>query len=229
MGMIQSRRLRAAWCRIPKWIRITVAAVAPLVGVLGLAGCATTIHPPRSLADPVTVYLVDYGAHGSLLLPDEESGVIEYAYGDWLYFAEGRRSVWSAMRALCVLSRGTLGRRTLPTVRGDKVQARFYWVDGVYPFSVEKSRAIQLRERLEAEFRRNETTRLFSPLHGLTFVHHEEHYTALNNCNVVLARWIRDLGCETRGPSLFSRWKVKQPADSGRKITARDSGRDEPL
>jgi hypothetical protein len=215
MRVQRSHRLRDRWHRIPKWARVVCATVLPLLSVLYLAGCATTIHPPRTVNDPVTVYLVDYGFHACLLLPDqEETGVIEYAYGDWRYYAEGQKSLWSGIRAMCVLSRGTLGRRHLPEVRGEEVYAYFSWVDTVHSFHVERARADLMRRRLEAEFRRNESTRLFSPKHGMTFVHHEEHYSALNNCNVVLARWIRELGCETRGPSLFSSWKVYLPAGS---------------
>jgi hypothetical protein len=50
-------------------------------------GCTTTIVPPRAPADPVSVYVTDYGRHSSILLPDPRGHLTEYAFGDWNWFA----------------------------------------------------------------------------------------------------------------------------------------------
>ena len=55
--------------------RAVVRLLLPLLFLS--AGCAQRIRPPRDLADPVRVYVADYGYHSSLLLPSDTEG--EYA------------------------------------------------------------------------------------------------------------------------------------------------------
>jgi len=50
-------------------------------------GCTSTVIPPKRVTDPAAVFLTDYGRHSSLLLPDREGRLVEYAFGDWDWFA----------------------------------------------------------------------------------------------------------------------------------------------
>jgi hypothetical protein len=132
---------------------------APALLLLALSsfagGCSQTIRPPRHLADPVTVYVADYGYHSSLLLPgDTEGEYVEYAFGDWSYMALGRYGVCGVLSAVFVSPQAALGRRTLPVVEdavaGD-VPARPGRITG---FSVERARVGRLSRNLDGSWTR---------------------------------------------------------------------------
>ena len=58
-----------------------------LLAGLGLGACQQTIEPPKRVSDPVNVFVVDYGRHASLALPKEGTGLVEWSWGDWNWFA----------------------------------------------------------------------------------------------------------------------------------------------
>jgi len=43
----------------------------------------------------------------------------------------------------------------------------------------------------------------------MDFVPHPHNYTYFHNSNHVTAGWLRELGCDVRGPAVDSRWEVK--------------------
>ena len=168
------------------------------VGLSCIAGCATTILPPADVKDPVVVVLVDYGKHASLVLP-APGGSAEYAYGHWGYFALNENDLCTGMFALCCYSQGTLGRRRFGVVPGrTELQGRIPCEEMV-ELKVERSRAEQLRTKLDARWDLHEDTRVANALNGLTFVKDDEDYICWNNCNHVVLRWLEELGCETSG------------------------------
>ena len=65
-----------------------------------------------------------------------------------------------------------------------------------------------LLNRLKREFERQAGDAIFNPLPALWFVHSTEHYSWLNNCNQMTARWLRSLGCEIHGPAILSRFTI---------------------
>ncbi|HCF27732.1 MAG TPA: hypothetical protein DEV81_11175 [Cyanobacteria bacterium UBA11049] len=76
----------------------------------------TVIVPPANPTNSVTAYVIDQGYHSSLLLPDRESGYIQYAYGDWNYFALNQQGWSDAAAALLIPTQGTLGRRKFSNI-----------------------------------------------------------------------------------------------------------------
>src|SRR5687768_7285716 len=91
-----------------------MARWAMVFAVLGsAAGCATTIRPPADPKDPVSVALIDYGYHASLALPAGPGTSVEYAYGEWEWFARNNDAWYRVFPALCWPTRGALGRRAL--------------------------------------------------------------------------------------------------------------------
>jgi hypothetical protein len=176
-----------------------------------LAGCANVILPPPDPPDPVPVVLVDYGYHSSLLLPHPDGGSWEYAYGEWNWFARNRDAWYNAFPALCWPTTGALGRRRLDVpARRDAVRGVLRAED-VLEFRVARSRAEALARSLDDRWEQARATSVHNPENGLTFVHDPQPYWCLLNCNHVMVRWLRDLGCGVWGAGCFSVFRVEGP------------------
>src|SRR5262245_23066644 len=89
--------------------------IACFITVLHAVGCSATIVPPADPVNPVPVAITDYGRHASLVLPDESGrGSVEYAFGDWNWFAAGKNTPCDAAGALFASGQATLGRNIFP-------------------------------------------------------------------------------------------------------------------
>lgn len=137
-----------------------------------------------------------------------------YAYGDWRWYARGRKSSGAAVSALFRSTPAALGRQDLGGPQGLATvrEAVFVPIDTVHPVVVERERAAALAERLEELFRLRSESLTPNPENGLVFVRHPVPYTLLHSSNRVTAGWLRELGCEVRGRALLSRWRVAPPS-----------------
>ena len=203
MGM---RRVHGASVR-----RLTLVVIFCTV-----AGCANRVVPPEHVADPVAVYIVDYGRHSSLLLPSGQGRVSEFAYGDWEWFASNSTAWTHAIKALFFSAGATIGRRELDESRGGMAgllsrvgAARLVRI------SVERSRAEALREKLKRRWDRGRETMVYNPLAELFLVRDAESYALWHNCNHETARWLRELGCSVWGLNATSDFVVKGAAAAG--------------
>lgn len=179
-------------------MRLLVAAAL----AASTAGCVTTIRPPSNPADPVDVALIDYGHHASLALPSGDRAV-EYAYGEWEWFALNNDAWYRVFPALFWPTQGALGRRSLPfPPRGP--------AEEILLFRVGRAEADALLARLNARFASRPETPVPNPLVGLTFVPDDVDYCATSNCNSVLAAWLRELGCEVSRPSCFASFRLAE-------------------
>lgn len=174
------------------------------------AGCTTTIRPPAAPKDPVVVVLVDYGHHSSLILPASGGGWVEFAFGEWDYFALNKTDLCTGMIALCCPNQGTLGRRAHAKGDAAELLSRVR-AEGLFPLTVSRERVDGLRCRLEERYHRHLETSIYSPVHDLTFVKDDETYICWNNCNHVVAAWLEELGCEVSGWACFSDFQVEPP------------------
>jgi hypothetical protein len=168
--------------------------------ILLLAGCATAVIPPAHPTDPLTVYLTDYGRHSSVLLPTGSGQYVEYAYGDWEFFARGDTKWWVALRAVLDSPKATLGRRFVTSVKRESLPG----CDRLMEFHASRPRVEALVENLDYRFRRGSATPLHSTYSGLDHVPDSVHYWALHNCNHETADWLIALGCEIRGSAIWS-------------------------
>lgn len=182
---------------------------AALIALL-VSGCVTVIRPPVSPEDPVLLVLVDYGYHSSLVLPLREGGSVEYAYGEWNWFALNKDSWYHAIPTLCWPTQGALGRRRLAAAPGRSALRGLVSGEEMLEFRVARSRAEALVADLDELFRRYLDTQVYNPVNDLTFVHGEDDYWCLSNCNHILARWLRELGCDVAGSALFSSWRLSR-------------------
>lgn len=175
-----------------------------------LAGCATTVHPPATPAEPVEVYLLDHGRTSSVVLPVDDDALVRYAYGDWRWYALGETSPARAVAALFWPTRGALGRESIagPPSEAAVRAGVGAEIDALHPLRVGRAGVAALAARLDAMFERRLDTLVVRETSGLAFVHHPVPYTALHSSNRVVAGWLRELGCRVRGPALLSRWRV---------------------
>ena len=181
---------------------IVAAQVLPLV-------IPTTVVPPTRPADPATVFLVDFGRTPSLVLTVGDNRMVAYAYGDWAYYALRKQGAIDSVAALLWPTQGALGRKemtgpaTADTIRrgiGAEIQQ-------LYEFEVEQQALERLQARLDRLHHDQASTATHS--YGMTFVHHPEPYTYWSNSNHTTADWLKDLGCEIRGPAFSSWWRVR--------------------
>jgi hypothetical protein len=181
-----------------------------LVG-LSLAGCTTTIIAPVNPENPTPVFLIDHGQHASLVLPYDDHRLVEYAYGEWNWFAKNRTDSPNTIPALLLPTRGAFGRRTLQGAEdvGDLQAA--YPDKIIEPIDVPMARMLALLDELEARFAENADTAVLKPEKDLTIVEDDTSYHIFHNCNHVTAGWLRDLGCEVKGPKLLANYRIVRP------------------
>lgn len=168
--------------------------------------------PPSPSDHPGAVFVSDYGRHARLALQLDDQWLIEYAFGDWDYYAMEQRNPWRGAVALLVPTQSTLARRFLPlttdedrfnAMAGPRRTARLW---------VEREALAELVARLDQSYRQQLPTETHLPDLGLTFVQHDRRYHLLHNSNHRVAAWLRALGCEVEGSPLLSNFEVNRDA-----------------
>ncbi len=176
-----------------------------------MPSCATTIVPPADPPDPVEVLLVDHGKHASLVMPRRDGSRVQYAYGDWNYFALNKTGLGNALAAALWPTRGALGRHELPHEQYSGDPGKHYAAEKIMRIMVSRKKVDALLAELDSIYDANIDSKVHNDWLQLDLVHAPEKYTALNNSNGVTARWLEQLGCRVSGSRLFSSWSVKEP------------------
>ena len=194
--------------------RIALFLVAVLTCVFLIwVSSPTVIVPPANPTNSVTVYVVDHGYHSRLVLPDRESGYIQYAYGDWNYFALNQQSWSDAAAALLIPTQGTFGRRKFSNIDNIRRIVDPNRDKTILNFEVAGAKAAQLLKALNERFNRNINTRVENPLNGLSFVQDDQDYSLFHNSNHELVAWLKDLDCEVTGFVMLPNFQVKSSED----------------
>ena len=182
-----------------------------LVAGPGLGGCQHVFKPPVALSDPVGVFVVDYGSHASLALPEEDSSLIEWSWGDWNWYALERTGAVEGLQALFTSPRSTLSRRELAPAEDAEELTTRVGAEKVLALNVERERARALQRHLEARWlrRREHAVRHRS---GRIFVPDDAPYSLSNNSVHELARWLRALGAEVSGSGVTANFKLREPS-----------------
>ncbi len=188
-----------------------VLSVALLAGVILMPSCATTIVPPADPPDPVEILLVDHGKHASLVMPRRDGTRVQYAYGDWDYFALNKTGLGGTLAAALWPTRGALGRHELPKEQYSGDPSKHYAAEKIVAIMVAREKVDALLAELDGVYEANIDSKVHNDSLQLDLVHAPERYTALNNSNGVAARWLERLGCKVSGSRLFSSWNVKEP------------------
>lgn len=181
-----------------------------LLALLALAaGCSTRIIPPLAPANPVPVYVTDYGRHSSVVIPTGDGCVMEYTYGDWDFFALGHGGWMNAARALTASRSACLGRRSVPLPPDGGDLAETLGCEHLLKFTVAQADVWALVTSLDARYREQIGTLIYSYQQDLFFVKDTERYALFHNCNHETAEWLRMLGCEVRGSAMTSKFTLK--------------------
>jgi len=182
------------------------------------AACTTTVTPPPSPRFPVTVYVADYGKHASLLVPRPGGELVEFAYGEWNWFALGKKSMWRTPVVLFWPTAAALGRRSLP---GDLTPDELILHMGLgteegtalHPLVVEKGRTASLLLMLEERHLINRTGRETATNHGLIFAHDPSSFSLFYNCNSAVSDWLERLGCDVSLAAPTANYEIEPPPD----------------
>jgi hypothetical protein len=216
--MAEQRAAGGWWrCQTPAGLRVRRAALAlvSLVLILGAlalpAGCMNRVIPPAHVSNPVQIFLLDHGRTPSLVLPRGGGGMARYVFGDWNWYARGRTDLCSGLAALLLPTTAGLGLELFDgPIEADTVLDQISVdVAAIYPLVVEREAVERLVEHLEAIFEANSRTMVENQAYQLTFVHHPDRYTYFWNSNHQVAHWLRELGCDVRGPTVNSRWQIQ--------------------
>lgn len=192
--------------------RIALFILAILVCVLlAWVGSPTIIVPPAQPANPVTAYVIIRAYHSSLLLSEGNGGYMQYAYGDWQYFALNQQGWTDAAAALFIPTQGTLGRRQFSNTDNLQQIVDPNRNQTILKFEVAGDKAAQLLASLDKRFQQNIDTRVLNPRNQLTFVQDDQDYTLFHNSNHELIRWLKNLDCETIGLVMLPNFKVASP------------------
>ncbi|MCU0534265.1 MAG: hypothetical protein MUD14_10260 [Hydrococcus sp. Prado102] len=192
-------------CRIAKFILIVIGSLT-LVWIISPA----TIIPPTDPAEPIYISVVHDGFHSRLVLPTSNGELIQYAYGDWNYFARNRQNWTDGLAALLVPTQGTFGRRKFNNV-AELQQITEQENYTLLSFEVAQAKSTQLLKSLEERFNRNIHTVIENPLTGLTLVRDDRDYTTWHNSNHELVTWLEKLDCQVRGFVLWANFRVQHP------------------
>jgi hypothetical protein len=180
--------------------------------VLSLAaGCATMVTAPVELRDPVEVYVAHYpkSLHNTLLFP-EDGGVVEFAYGDWRWYALDERSWGKVVKVLIVPTQGALGRRR---VQWDGVYlgglSYMLGSDALHAIKVDRTKADALRDELNAAYDARREDVAHNPRVRFDLVPYDRAYWVGQTCNQVLAGWLRTLGCQLQGTNPIGHYRFE--------------------
>src|SRR5688572_21652742 len=172
-------------------------------------GCATTVRPQSKPIDPVPVFLTDYGVHSSLMLPTLEGRYVEYSFGDFGYAALNRGGPHNALGALFASGQSGIGRRFLSIRPGEEMPRPVYAPKSVQKLYANRWQVNALVNELDARYRKNSgAPEVHNPITDNLFVKDTERYSIANNCNHMTARMLRQLGCQVRGNTGTSKFKI---------------------
>ncbi|NJL80620.1 MAG: DUF2459 domain-containing protein [Richelia sp. RM2_1_2] len=167
-----------------------------------------TIVPPADTAEALTIYIADYGLHSELVLPSGNGELIQYAYGDWNYFALNQQDLKNGATALFIPTQGTLGRQKFSNIveLQQIIQQQNYTLLSLV---VARNKVTQLLQLLDQRFSRNISTKIENSQTGLTLVKDERDYTFLHNSNHEIVEWLRALDCQIYGFVMWANFRVK--------------------
>ena len=185
-----------------------VIRLSPLLLATALTGCTMTVHLPEPPKDPVTVVLVDYGRHSSLVIPRPGGGCVEYGFGEWNWYALEKDRWYHSFAAMLWPTQGTLGRHYFGHKPESPKASWLSWSEANFQIPVERSRAQALLDRLNARFDQHADSRLYNPLYQLDFVHDDNSYCITYSCNHAIASWLEELGCRVTGYRLFADFTI---------------------
>jgi hypothetical protein len=153
---------------------------------------------------------VDLGRHTRLAfeLPDGE--LVEYAYGEWRWYAKMQDQWWRAPTVMLWPTQGTLGRWEWPAPGAAPRLLNAY--DGlvVLELPAEADKVDALIARLDRDFNDRSAELFRNATYRLDFVPYHRPYWLFNNSNHAVKEWLQELGYEVTGSGIFAEWKLEK-------------------
>ncbi len=189
-------------------------AVLLMPGVLltCAAGCGWSVRPPPVVpGDGTKIYLLTYGIHTSLVLPEADGRLREYTIADWDWFARGHTQAWDALRAMFCSTGSTLGRRDFSGHQDPASLKREAKANGIEVLHVNRRRALALTHLLDQQYASRAATETYSKSAKMECVRSDAPYSLIDNCNHHTADWLDSLGCEIHGFPLLANVRLLPP------------------
>jgi hypothetical protein len=190
-------------------MRVLIVAIL-LPAALG--ACRAVITPPVDPAEPVAVFIVDEGRHAALWLPRDDGSAVQFAYGEWKWFAQDQTQWWRAPLVMLLPHEGTLARSESAHPQSSESLAAT--AESVIELNVERVRVRELLQQLEARFQAGADTRVYRADYDLWFVRDDESYWMIHECNAEVVQWVRQLGCRVRGSALMGEFVLHESAQA---------------
>ena len=175
--------------------------------LIALSGCGAHITPPPHPADPVTVFVTDYGRHSTLLLPDDRGRWVEYTWGDWDWLGLNDRKWYKVLTPLFFSRASAFGRKWIETNPAAAPPDSGSWLR-LISIPVSRTDAETLRRNLDDRYLREADTTVYSAIDRCCYAREEKHYWLFYNCNDQTADWLRSLGCRVEGMTMTSKFKL---------------------
>lgn len=187
-----------------------IATVILVAKLIILIYAPNFIIPPRDPVAPTTVYVLDYGFHSRLVLPDRGARLIQYGYGDWQHFARQERNLITTLKALFIPTQGTLAREEL--INSSTIQEIAEAQARITSLTIEvaNEKVVKLRNKLQDRFDRNIETKVEGNRTNVQFVKDDQDYTIFYNSNHQVADWLEELGCEVEGVLILPNFQLQE-------------------
>jgi hypothetical protein len=179
-----------------------------LAAAFWLGGCQHVIEPPAAVSNPARVFVIDYGRHASLALPQENETLVEWSWGDWNWYALERTGLAQGAQALFASPRSALARRALAPADDPAELAARVGAEEVLALTVERERVRALHRQLDARWLRRRDQAVAHP-NGRIFVPDDMQYSLSNNSVHELARWLEALGANVSGSGVTANFKLR--------------------
>ncbi|MGY6530262.1 MAG: DUF2459 domain-containing protein [Cyanobacterium sp.] len=166
----------------------------------------TIIIPPTEPQKPATIYVVDYGFHSRLVLPDRTEKLIQYAYGDWEYFALGNQDFLTTLKALFIPTQGTLKREKINNLTTLQAIIEAQPRINLLEIQVAQEKMLKLRANLEHRFRQNIDSKITYNAGRIQFVKDNQDYTMFYNSNHQVVEWLETMECKVKGITILPRF-----------------------
>lgn len=196
--------------------RANLLTVTLLLALAG--GCATRVVPPSNPANPVAVYITDYGRHSSVLLPMGDGHLMEYSYGDWDFYALKKYKWYIGATALVVSDGSGLGRRIVADPGDDAHLKKQLGSKRLMRVQIEHRKVMDLLAELDQRYTANIETMVYNDYAHLYFVKDPSHYWLFHTCNAMTAQWLEKLGCQVSGLAVVSNFEVDRPKHEAPRI-----------
>jgi hypothetical protein len=198
-----------------------IVLVSIAIGLLIWISSPAVVRPPIRPSNPTVIHIAEHGLHSRLVLPLNQGELIQYAYGDWKYYALGQQDWQNTIAAILIPTQGALGRRTFSNLiefqqTSQQEQAT------ILSIAVASAKVEQLRQALNQRFDRQLSTYAENPHTRLTLVRDEQDYTIFHNSNHELVEWLQALDCRVHGFVLWANFRTTRSTstDDSRRVSS---------